>query len=535
MYNSPLFWFRMNAIRFFGTAIILLFVAGPLVTLVLDTLLWLKDDQASDIGAMLSWSRQLSLLAKSVVFSAAVALGDLLIGVIAASLFWTWNTKFNRILAIGLLSMIAVPPYMHAVAWRFAVDSLNGVTGSIGMPAFAFKGWAAAWWVQMMALAPVGAGLSLLGLFSVDTKLFEAGRIAQSDLNSFRRIVLPIAAPPLLAATGFIFLYTLVDYSVPSSFLLTTYALEVFAEFSANHSAARALLISLPFLALTLIVLILVLELLRQAAVRPVSVDAAWTCEPFWPRWFTQLQGFATALLLLQLIVPIISLGMLTESWSALAGAIRSASDEIVQTAWTAALAAIVGLPIAFFAALRICEAGRYWWLLVLLPIGIPAPLIGIGLISLWNNVATAVIYDGALILVLTYLARFLPIAALVFYAQLRRLDPMPVDAARILMPNRFRFWVQIYMPLMMRTCIAASLLMFVLALGELPASLLTIPAGTGTITIRIYNYMHYGATETVAGLCLVIPLLTIIYAIFLFGVAGSWRFFLPKIPGKKT
>jgi iron(III) transport system permease protein len=43
--------------------------------------------------------------------------------------------------------------------------------------------------------------------------------------------------------------------------------------------------------------------------------------------------------------------------------------------------------------------------------------------------------------------------------------------------------------------------------MGELGATLMVIPPGKATLTMRIYNYLHYGASDTVAGLCLVLAL----------------------------
>jgi iron(III) transport system permease protein len=50
---------------------------------------------------------------------------------------------------------------------------------------------------------------------------------------------------------------------------------------------------------------------------------------------------------------------------------------------------------------------------------------------------------------------------------------------------------------------VAAACLVFVLAMGELGATVVVAPPGSQTLTLRIYNYMHYGASDAVAALCL--------------------------------
>ena len=46
--------------------------------------------------------------------------------------------------------------------------------------------------------------------------------------------------------------------------------------------------------------------------------------------------------------------------------------------------------------------------------------------------------------------------------------------------------------------------IIFILTAAELGATVLVIPPGVGTLTIKIYNYMHYGKSDAVAGLCLI-------------------------------
>ena len=48
-------------------------------------------------------------------------------------------------------------------------------------------------------------------------------------------------------------------------------------------------------------------------------------------------------------------------------------------------------------------------------------------------------------------------------------------------------------------------LVVFLFSLGEVGASLLVAPPGEATLPMRIYNLLHYGATDTVFALSLVI------------------------------
>jgi len=62
--------------------------------------------------------------------------------------------------------------------------------------------------------------------------------------------------------------------------------------------------------------------------------------------------------------------------------------------------------------------------------------------------------------------------------------------------------WVRL--PMVTPAVAVTLLVVFVLSLGELGASLLIAPPGQATLPLRIYNLLHYGATDVVSALSLI-------------------------------
>jgi iron(III) transport system permease protein len=197
-----------------------------------------------------------------------------------------------------------------------------------------------------------------------------------------------------------------------------------------------------------------------------------------------------------------------------MASAIKMASREINFTFWVSLIVALICLPIALAVA-RELVVSRKWekliWLLVITPLAIPPSLIGIGLITIWNRPLVFQVYGTGIMPVLAGLARFTPIAVIVLAAQLRSLNPLFIDAARILQTNRWQTWKQIWLPMLAPGFLASAGIVFALTLGELGATLLIAPPGQATLTIRIYNFLHYGASSVVAGLCLMMAVVIFI------------------------
>ena len=54
---------------------------------------------------------------------------------------------------------------------------------------------------------------------------------------------------------------------------------------------------------------------------------------------------------------------------------------------------------------------------------------------------------------------------------------------------------------------LGAMILVFFLSFGEEGIILVLMPPGAETVSVKIYNYLHYGASEYVSGFCLIVTL----------------------------
>lgn len=206
----------------------------------------------------------------------------------------------------------------------------------------------------------------------------------------------------------------------------------------------------------------------------------------------------------------------LTTTWS-LSSFIHSvtvAQADLTYSLLIAAGVILISLPLALVAAMELKQPGLRWtvaWTLVLLPLAIPASLTGIGMILFWNTPGPVMLYPGLLMPVLVSVSRFAPFAAIILFVQMRFIDPVLFDASAVFSRSVLDAWVQIRLPLYAPGLVVAAGILVALSLGELGATLIVAPPGHGTLTMRIYNYLHYGVAGEVAGLCLMITILTLI------------------------
>jgi iron(III) transport system permease protein len=145
-------------------------------------------------------------------------------------------------------------------------------------------------------------------------------------------------------------------------------------------------------------------------------------------------------------------------------------------------------------------------------------------LISLWSRAVWPDFYGSSAMPALAALARFAPLAAIVLLAQLRNIDPLLIDAAHVFQVKAQQTWVQIWLPLLAPGMLAAAGIAFALTSGELGATLIVAPPGQATLTMRIYNYLHYGASSDVAGLCLMMAVVTLAAGCLALLALTGWR-----------
>ena len=498
-----------NVVYMLVLGIFLSLVLSPFIGLSLDFVHAFMESSLDLVSPLILSSRRGGLLVSSVGFAAAVAGAGVLIGILIVSALWGVSKKALSIVLLALLALAGVPTYIHALTWSSAITSLGSI-----LPVVSPTGWAISFWVELVALLPLAIFLSWVAFASVDKQLTDAGRVFRTDMEVFFSIQLPLAAPALGAALGFLFVICCSDYSVPSLFGADVYALEIFAQYSASNIAAQALLYALPLLVITLIVMVCCRSGIRILAQTPNWLATRFGNPPRFPVYFRVLQAAAASLVIAQIAVLFFGLVSTSGSWDTFVSSVSRAGSELQFSLLTALLVVLLSLPLALAAAYELKKPGlrgSLAWFLVLVPLAIPAPLVGIGLITLWNGPFFVFLYPGLLMPVLVAVSRFAPIAAIILFVQLRFLDPLLFDAAAVFSKSHLKTWTQIHLPLLAPGLMVAAGILFALTLAELGATLIVAPPGHATLTMRIYNYLHYGAAGEVAGLCLMITILTLV------------------------
>ncbi|MDF1617796.1 ABC transporter permease [Petrocella sp. FN5] len=456
--------------------------------------------------------RQFGLLYKTLIYAFMTGMIVMLIAFLATSVIWTvkrkWFNKYIKPLFLTSISMVFVPAYIHALAW---MDLLNAI---------GIRGQVASILVMVMSLLPLGIMMSLFGLILAEDSMVEMGQLYTKDKCVLIKIIFPMAKPALVVGFAMSFVWTIQDYSIPSLFFVNTYALEIFSKYSSTNQPILPFIISLPMMLITLFILWVFIRrnktifsgLRKGLAKRAMPLSL--------PIWMVFLQFIALSFVMVQIIVPVLSLTVKVQTLDNLWTSLYLAYDEVVFTIILGVMTATVSVILATLLVSKVMRMDKniktIIGMLLLLPLAIPAPTVGIGLNFVFGRASMSFIYGTLWMPVFANIIRFLSFACMVMMAQHMRLDQSMLESAKIFQKNRFHGFYKVYVPMLSPGFLASFFLVFILTIGELSATLIVVPAGTSTITMRIYNYLHYGSSHLVAGLCLIILSIAIITGFFL-------------------
>jgi iron(III) transport system permease protein len=165
-----------------------------------------------------------------------------------------------------------------------------------------------------------------------------------------------------------------------------------------------------------------------------------------------------------------------------------------------AALAAVLFALLLAFALRR--SQGRARWLrgaahVVSLGYAVPGAVVAVGIL-LWTGMvqawqpqwgAAALVTGTAFGLLYAYMVRFSAVALQSVQAGYSRVPASIDESARLLGAGRRRTFVELHLPLLGRTTVAAALLVFVDTMKELPATLVLRPFGSDTLAVVAYQF----------------------------------------------
>jgi iron(III) transport system permease protein len=439
-------------------------------------------------------SRQQRLLYTTILLGLLTSGLATLVGTILGVVLARVPLPFKAAWRLALTAPAVLPPYVIALAW---ID-IGGTR------AFTLGG---AIIVLTVAFYPLSMLATEVGFRRIDPRLEDAALLVTTPGRALRRISLPLALPSVLSTALVIFVMAISEFSVPGLLRVRVFTTEVFTAFASLYDFGRATVLSLPLLVVSSIVGGCAAIGLGNRLVttrRPVR-GAARDAFDGW-RW----AGVAAVgcAILAMLVVPLAALMTNALQSTSIMPVVLSSREAVVNSVVLALAGATVVTTLA--AALGYARArathktGAALDVLWIVLFTVPSTVVGIGLIGVWNRPGPwAALYGTPVMLVLAYLARFVPVGALAIAATVRSVPESHEEAAAAAGAGWLRTMIRIVLPQIRVGLLAVWVVAFILALGEVGATILVAPPGETTLPIRVYTMTANAPPGHVAALAL--------------------------------
>lgn len=517
---------RPSAAAVFSGAFVGLFVALPLAVLLAETVFpdgRLDLSPWREILASGTDRRQWFVSLGLGLLSASIAVP---LGVGYAFVVCRTDLPGARLFVPAAAFPLVVPPILTAMAYADLFDA---------------RGFLACSFLLALAYVPFVALLALAALRQADGAAYEAARLARGRAAA-ERMLLRMALPEIAVGALLVFVFAVSDHGVPEFLTVKgktwhTYAEAVFSRWTRRAVGGDAASAASPIVAAVPLVLLVVLALAGAVALRRRSASLGRTPLPQRPlgRWRGAALAVPLAYLILALGVPVWRMAdwaaggtdrTQPASWARFAASVRrallEAGGDLAYTVLVAACAALLLLCVGWPLARRAAAGRGALEVLVLVPLAVPAILLGIAYVRTFNRPLLAGFYDSPAAFVCVLAARFLPFVVLPGAAALRGFPLAMREAARLQPRPRLVRFARIELPLLGDSIFAALCFGYVLSLRELDLAVV-LPQGNATVVRRLANIVHFGGEDVGGALALLLLLVAALPAV-LYSIATGRR-----------
>lgn len=471
-------------------------------------------------------------------------------GVACAWLVVAYEFPLRRTLAWALVLPLAVPPYLAAYA--FAEFFLfAGPVQTFWRSLFGYQSARDYWFPDLRSTG--GAALVMASVLypyvylTARVVFIMQGRniadvartLGAKPATVFRRILLPVSRPAIVAGVALVLMETLNDFGASEYLGVRTLTLSVFTTWLNRGSLEGAAQI-----AMVMLVLVFALLTAEQRARRRQRFHAARAthirARP--PR--TRLAGWKGPAATLAVATPVLlGFGIPVYVFGTYAArrthqfldpALARAFVNSVTTALaTAALAVLIVLLLVHAARVARSRTVTLATRFAMIGYALPGTIMALGLLfslarfdnwldglmRAWFGVSTGLLLTGsATAIVLACSIRFLALAEGAVRSGLEKLPPNIDEAARSLGRTATASAASVMLPLLWPALLTAGVLVFVDTIKELSATILLRPFGFNTLATFIYEHASRGMAQDGAVAALLVIVTALVPVVLLSG-----------------
>lgn len=473
----------------FGLLVVVSTVASPIVVLA-----WSLADLSTEVWSELWNTRLPGMIRDTAILFTLVVGGSIVLGTGLAWLVSTHLFPGRRVISWLLVAPLAIPGYVGGFVW---LDTLSDVVGARAVRSL----WLCAV-VLILSLYPYVYLFARSAFADQGADTVAAARsLGAGYVAVFWRVMLPTARPAIAAGSALVGMEVLTDIGTVRLFNVSTLADGVMRVWfaSGDRGAATELASTLTGVA---VLLIAAERLLRRGAHRSRAASE----RTLTPRRLTVGgQSLALSLSAMVLVVavgiPLVRLiGWTSES--ARAGTVVTVAGGVghhmVNTLLLTSIAAVVCIGLGTMLALVVVRQGsvaRVVGRISTVGYAMPGPVVAVGVVVMLAAIdrrgwlPSGFVLVGSVVgLIFALVVRFFAVGYQGVESSLDRMAPTMVDSARVLGAGPMRTALLVELPAARFGILAATALLAVDMVKELPITLLLRPFGVDTLSVWVWQ-----------------------------------------------
>ncbi len=487
-------------------ALILLFIIYPLLNVFMYSI---TDDQGSfnfaSVIDIFNKTRYRTTFMNSVKLGIISAIISTIIGYIFAYALTRVDLPGKRFFKFIAMLPIISPPFILSLAVIFLFGRQGLITnGLFGISDFNVYGLHSLILIQTMSYFPT-AYLTLSGILeSIDPSVEDAAmNLGGSSGYTFRTVTLPLSLPGILSALLLVFIQSLEDFSNPAVIAgnYSTLSVEAYRVITGMYDLKGGSILAIMLLLPTLLAFILNRYWISGKSFVTVSG------KPSQKRPKTKEKKIVYPLLIILtlfsaiilLFYGTVLLGAFVKVWGVnftftldhfkyvFSLGWGPMKNSIVLSLISMPIAGILGMIIAYLLERKTFYGKSILEFSSMLTFALPGTIVGIGFILAFND-KPLILTGTALILILVFVFRNMPVGIQSATASLKQIDPSIEEASTNLGASSFQTFRKVTLPLIKPAFFSGLVYSFVKSMTAVSAAVFLVSAKWSLVTTKIYS-----------------------------------------------
>ncbi|MCD8121979.1 MAG: iron ABC transporter permease [Clostridiales bacterium] len=469
----------------------------------------------------------------SVRIAVCVMAASLILGIPFSYFYSFYRIRGRKVLFVLCLLCTMSAPFIGAYAWILLMGNSGLITvflKSIGLKGFSIYGFGGIVFVQTLKLFPLVV-IYMNGAFrDIDNSLLEAAEsMGCKGVERFKRVIMALTMPTILAAALLVFMRSFADFGTPVLIGrgYTTFPVLIYNQYLGENGTNYHFAAAISVIAVLVTAIIFIIQKVASNRFK-FTINALHPVEPKKPEGIGGILMHAFCYLLVGIaLLPqiyIVNMSFRNYTNSILKPGyslvnyqkamekmlVRSIRNTLIVSVVTLALIVVIAVLIAYLVVRRNNWFNNMIDTISMMPYIMPGAVIGIALVIAFSK--KPFVLTGSLVIMIIALAiRRMPFTSRSATAAMMKVPISVEEAALSLGAPKVTAFVKITVPMMSSGIISGAVLSFVSVITEMSSGVILYNNRTITLTISTYSAISSGIYGVAAVFATITMLLTVI------------------------